>query len=91
MNPLARRFEQGAQIGDGRALAVGAGDMDHRRQPILRIAQPSSSRSIAVEAEVDELGMKRRQALQDGVGAGHGDEILEQQHGALLAARSRAG
>ena len=36
MDAFARRFEKGAQIGDGRALAVGAGDMDDRRQPVLR-------------------------------------------------------
>ena len=35
MHALARRLQHGAQIGDDRALAVGAGDMDDRRQAAL--------------------------------------------------------
>ena len=38
----------------------------------------------AHEAEVDQVWVQRQQSLQDGVGAGHGDEILEQQHDARL-------
>ena len=36
VHPQARCFEDRAQICDRRALAVGAGDMDHRRQLALR-------------------------------------------------------
>lgn len=36
---LARRFEHGAKIGNGRAFAVGPGHMDDGRQPILRTAE----------------------------------------------------
>ena len=35
----ALRFQHGAAEGTGRALAIGAGDMDHGRQLQLRIAQ----------------------------------------------------
>ena len=45
MDSPARRFEHGAHEGDGRALAVGAGDMDHRRQMELGRAQRASSRA----------------------------------------------
>jgi hypothetical protein len=37
--PEDRLAEAFAHGGDGRALAVGAGDVDHRRQPPLRVAQ----------------------------------------------------
>ncbi len=64
-----RGFEAGAQEGDGRALAVGAGDMDHRRQPTLRLAQRRQQPQHAVERQVDELRMQPQQPLQDGVNA----------------------
>ena len=40
MHALAGRFEHRAHERDGRALAVGAGDMDDRRQFPLRMAEP---------------------------------------------------
>jgi hypothetical protein len=33
------RLQNRAHEGDGGALAVGTGDMDHRRQPALRISE----------------------------------------------------
>jgi hypothetical protein len=35
----ALRLQHGAQIGAGAALAIGARDMEHGRQMVLRIAQ----------------------------------------------------
>ncbi len=75
VHALARRLEEGAQIGDGRALAVGAGDMDHRRQPVLRPPEIVEQPQLALEVQVDQLGVQRQQALQDGIGAGHRLEI----------------
>ena len=40
MDAIARRLEQRARKGGGRTLAVGAGDVDDRRQPVLRVAEP---------------------------------------------------
>jgi hypothetical protein len=39
LDPLSRRLQHGAQEGERRALAVGAGDMDHRCQPLFRMAE----------------------------------------------------
>ena len=39
VDPVPRRFERGAEEGAGRALAVGPGDMEHRRQPVLRVGR----------------------------------------------------
>ena len=39
VHALAGRFQDRAHEGDGRALAVGAGDMDHRRQFALGMAE----------------------------------------------------
>ena len=60
----ARRLGDGPQVGDGRALAVGAGDMDHRRQAALGMAQRGREATHAAEGEVDTLGMQGAQALQ---------------------------
>ena len=71
MDALSRRFEKGAEIGDGRALGIGAGNVDHRRQALLRIAHIGEQTQNTFEAEIDQLGMQTGQALQNGVGAGH--------------------
>ena len=60
MHALARRFEDGARKCDGRALAVGAGDVDRRRQPPLRMIERGEDARHAIEAEVDALGMQRQ-------------------------------
>ena len=64
MHALARRLQHRAQEGDGRALAVGAGDMDHRRQ--LRSGWPSAREQPldAVERQIDALGMQRQSAAR---------------------------
>ena len=46
----AGRLDRGAQEGAGRALAVGAGDMEDRRQPTLRIAEPVEQRARSAPA-----------------------------------------
>ena len=67
MHALARRFEDRAHECDGRALAVGAGDMDHRRQLPLRMIERGQKPRHALEREIDALGMQRQQPRQHGV------------------------
>ncbi len=69
MHLQALRLQHGAGKGAGRALAIGAGDMDHRRQLQLRIAQLGQQPQDAVQRQVDLLGMQRQQALEDRVAA----------------------
>ena len=68
MDAEARGLHDGAEIGDGRALAVGAGDMDHRRQLALRIAelrqQPlacgrASGRCLRMQRQEPRAGSRR--------------------------------
>ena len=61
VNPQARSLQDRAQIGDRRPLAVGAGDMDHRRYFFLGILQPRQHPVHAIEAEVDTLRVQRGQ------------------------------
>ena len=61
----AAGLEAGAQRGDDRALAVGAGDVDDRRQPALGMAERGEEPLDAAEREVDDLGVQRRQPVED--------------------------
>ena len=72
MDALPRGFEEGAEVGDRRTLAVGAGDMDYRWQPVLRAAHALEQPLYAIQGEIDELGMKRQKTLQDLIRARHG-------------------
>ena len=63
MDPVAGGLEQRPRKGGGRSLAVGAGDVDHRRQAILRIAEPIEQPRDAVQRKVETLRMQRHQAL----------------------------
>ena len=60
MHALARRFQDRAHESDGRSLAVGAGDMDHRRQPPLRMIERGKEPLDAIERQIDALGMQRQ-------------------------------
>src|SRR5262249_20661293 len=64
----AGRVEHGPQVGDDRALAVGAGDVDDRRQAALRMADRVEQPPDAAERQVDELRMQLRQPLEDDIG-----------------------
>ena len=76
MHALARRFQDRAQEGDGRALAVGAGDVDHRRQFLLRMTRARQQPLDAVERQVDPLGMQR--------GEPRDDRVNRRRHGGAL-------
>src|SRR6201999_1699830 len=51
-------FQDCAQIRDRRSLAVGAGDMDHRRDLFLGVTEPLQYPMHAIEAEIDALRMQ---------------------------------
>ena len=68
VDALAGRLQHRAHEGDGGALAVGAADVDHRRDAVLRPAELLQQGLDPLQREVDLLGMERGQALQDGVG-----------------------
>ena len=63
MHPLPRRLADGAQEGAGAALAVGAGDMHHRRQATLGMVELVQQRLQPPEAEVDQPRMQGVQPL----------------------------
>src|SRR6202451_1701375 len=67
MHALAGRFEDRAHEGNGRAFAVGAGDMDQRRQFLFRMIERGKQALDAIERRVDALGMQRQQSRQDGI------------------------
>jgi hypothetical protein len=71
VNAQSRRFENGAQERDGRALAVGAGDMDHRREPAMRVVERVQNTPDAIESEIDPPRMQREQPRDDRINRGH--------------------
>ena len=58
------RFGDSAQEGDERALAVGAGDVDDRRQPLLWRAQRSKQPLDAAKRKIDGFRVQRLQAIE---------------------------
>ena len=57
----AGRFQDRAQIGDRRTLAIGAGDMNHRRQPAFGMIEPLQQPMHPLQTEIDPLRMQRGQ------------------------------
>src|SRR5688572_6906322 len=70
VHAAAGRFEHGAQIGDDRALAVGAGNMHHRWQLLLGVANQFEQTLDPRELEIDDLRMEPHDALQHNVAGG---------------------
>ena len=66
VDALARRLGDGAQEGAGAALAVGAGDVDHRRQAALGMAE-RRQQAVAAGPRLRSIsrGMQRVQPLDD--------------------------
>ena len=90
MNAQARRFQNRAQIGDGRTLAISAGDMDHRRQFAFGMIEPLQQALHAVETEIDlvrmQSGQPRDQFAQRLMQWGRGSVHALGAAGALSAA-----
>ena len=64
-------FEHRPHEGGGRPLAVGAGDVDHRRQAPLGMAEIGHQHIDPLEREIDLARVQMEQALQDGVRSFH--------------------
>ena len=69
MDAVTGGFEDGPRKGGDGALAVGAGDMDDRRQPVLRIAKERQHALYAAKREVIALRMDRRESVDYASGA----------------------
>src|SRR5262249_22706982 len=67
VHTLARRFEDRPHEGDGRAFAVGAGDVNERRQPPFRMIERGKKPLDAAERQIDAFGMQRQEPREDGV------------------------
>ena len=48
---MARRLKRRAEEGDGRAFAVGARDMEHRRELVLGVVEAVEQRKDALEPQ----------------------------------------
>ena len=70
VDPLAAGLAASPPASPRAALAVGAGDMDHRRQAALGMAQRCQQPLDPAEREVDDLGVQRVQAGEDQVTGG---------------------
>ena len=57
-------FGHGTHQRDDRALSIRAGDMDHRRQMVMRIAKTFQKREAAFKSKIYQFGMKRREPVQ---------------------------
>ncbi len=71
VDALARGLQHGAQEGDRGALAVGARDMDDRRQRAFGIAERIEQPLHAAERKIDCAGMKRKKPRENGAAAVH--------------------
>ena len=61
---LARGFDDGFEKGEGRALAVGPGDVDGRGHAELRSAEVFEQGVEPVERQVDQLGVQGEEAVE---------------------------
>ena len=75
------RLGDGAQIGAGRALAVGSGDMDHRPHRKLGVAERGQQPLDATGGQVDQRRVQRPKALDRRVGGADG--VVVWLHGRL--------
>src|SRR5262249_29387561 len=67
----SRSLQDRARESHGRALAIGAGDMDGRRRPPLRIPERRQNAPHTIERQVDALRMQCREPRNDGVDGTH--------------------
>src|SRR5262245_52626801 len=65
-------FHRRAQIGQGRAFAVGASNMNDRRQLGFRMIKACENPLHTNKIEIDDLWMKREQARENGITQRHG-------------------
>ena len=70
MHALSRCLGHGAHEGACAAFAVGARNMDHRRQALLRMIQLCQQILQPLEAEIDQPRMQSVEARDDAFDAG---------------------
>ena len=71
VHALAGGLQHGLEEGRHRALAVGAGDVDDRRQALLGMAELGQQRLDAAERQVDQPRVQRLQLGQNVIARGH--------------------
>ncbi len=86
MDLQAFSLGHGAQQGDGRPLAIGSGEVNDRRQSVLRSAQGFADAQHPIEIEVDQLGMQGLQPLKRRI---EGQETIGHRK-SLMFGRGRA-
>src|SRR5579872_4016518 len=69
MDAVAGSFQHRTQKRTDGALAVGSGNMNHRRNAPFGVTEPFQQALDAIQYEIDAFGMKRQKPLQDGVAA----------------------
>ena len=67
MHLLTRRLEDCARKGDRRTFSIGAGDMDHRRQPPLGMIERGQKPLDAIKRQIDPPRVKRKQPCRHSV------------------------
>ena len=75
MHAMSARFEAGAQCGYRRSLAIGAGDVDDRRQPVLRITERRKQPLDAAERQIDQFRVQPAKPLEYPVTLRRGHEV----------------
>ena len=65
---FAPALKPGADHRLGGAFAIGARDMDHRGQFVLRVVQRRQETPDPIQRQVDDLGMQRHHTGENGVG-----------------------
>ena len=84
-------LERGAQESAGRTLAVGAGDMEDGRKPVLRPAEAVEQRGDAVEPEAVAGVDRRSQPVELRLDRGIGRAREVGHHAAFLPSRGQIG
>ena len=72
VNLEARCFHDCTQKGLRGTFAIGAADVNDRRQIVFGVAKPLQYAVHAVQTEINDLGMQRQQPCENGVTDGHG-------------------
>ena len=95
VHPQARRFENCAQKGDDRPLAVGAGNVNRRRHGLMRIAKSAEQPIDTVERQIDgfrvQLLEPREQLGGPGGGSAHRGGFSSGERRRAHRAKSRIG
>ena len=61
----ALRLQHGTEKGTHRTFAVGAGNVQHRREIFLRISERRKKPADAIENKIDTFGVERKQPFED--------------------------